>query len=245
MPELYISKVRLTDKEQISGYLRELPVVACFDELNFCRQVTFLVGENGTGKSTLMEALAIKCGFNPEGGTKNFRFATNETHSELYRYLKITRGYKRERDGFFLRAESFYNAASYIEELDEIPASSPKIRESYGGESLHRQSHGESFMSLALHRFGGQGLYILDEPEAALSPARQMALLSRIHQLVKQDSQFIIATHSPILMAYPDADIYSLSSEGIRLTPYQDTEHYRLTKQFLDHPDSMLRYLLD
>lgn len=245
MPELYISKVRLTDKEQISGYLRELPVVACFDELNFCRQVTFLVGENGTGKSTLMEALAIKCGFNPEGGTKNFRFATNETHSELYRYLKITRGYKRERDGFFLRAESFYNAASYIEELDEIPASSPKIRESYGGESLHRQSHGESFMSLALHRFGGRGLYILDEPEAALSPARQMALLSRIDQLVKQDSQFIIATHSPILMAYPDADIYSLSSEGIRLTPYQDTEHYRLTKQFLDHPDSMLRYLLD
>lgn len=245
MPELYISKVRLTDKEQISGYLRDLPVVACFDELNFCRQVTFLVGENGTGKSTLMEALAIKCGFNPEGGTKNFRFATNETHSELYRYLKITRGYKRERDGFFLRAESFYNAASYIEELDEIPAPSPKVRESYGGESLHRQSHGESFMSLALHRFGGQGLYILDEPEAALSPARQMALLSRIHQLVKQDSQFIIATHSPILMAYPDADIYSLSSEGIRLTPYQDTEHYRLTKQFLDHPDSMLRYLLD
>ena len=245
MPELYISKVRLTDKEQISGYLRELPVVACFDELNFCRQVTFLVGENGTGKSTLMEALAIKCGFNPEGGTKNFRFATNETHSELYRYLKITRGYKRERDGFFLRAESFYNAASYIEELDEIPASSPKIRESYGGESLHRQSHGESFMSLALHRFGGRGLYILDEPEAALSPATQMALLSRIDQLVKQDSQFIIATHSPILMAYPDADIYSLSSEGIRLTPYQDTEHYRLTKQFLDHPDSMLRYLLD
>ena len=245
MPELYISKVRLTDKEQISGYLRDLPVVACFDELNFCRQVTFLVGENGTGKSTLMEALAIKCGFNPEGGTKNFRFATNETHSELYRYLKITRGYKRERDGFFLRAESFYNAASYIEELDEIPAPSPKIRESYGGESLHRQSHGESFMSLALHRFGGRGLYILDEPEAALSPARQMALLSRIHQLVKQDSQFIIATHSPILMAYPDADIYSLSGEGIRLTPYQDTEHYRLTKQFLDHPDSMLRYLLD
>ena len=204
-----------------------------------------LIGINGTGKSTLMEALAIKCGFNPEGGTKNFRFATNETHSELYRYLKITRGYKRERDGFFLRAESFYNAASYIEELDEIPASSPKIRESYGGESLHRQSHGESFMSLALHRFGGRGLYILDEPEAALSPARQMALLSRIDQLVKQDSQFIIATHSPILMAYPDADIYSLSSEGIRLTPYQDTEHYRLTKQFLDHPDSMLRYLLD
>ncbi|MDD6237377.1 MAG: AAA family ATPase [Clostridiales bacterium] len=245
LDELYLSKVRFTDKEQISGYLQNLPVVAYLDELNFCKPVTFLVGENGTGKSTLIEALAVKCGFNPEGGTKNFRFATNETHSELYRYLKITRGYKRERDGFFLRAESFYNAASYIEELDEIPASSPKIRESYGGESLHRQSHGESFMSLALHRFGGQGLYILDEPEAALSPARQMALLSRIHQLVKQDSQFIIATHSPILMAYPDADIYSLSGEGIRVTPYQDTEHYRLMKQFLDHPDSMLRYLLD
>lgn len=245
LDELYLSKASLTEKEQISGYLRKLPVVAYLEEINFCRPVTFLVGENGTGKSTLMEALAIKCGFNPEGGTKNFRFATNETHSELYRYLKITRGYKRERDGFFLRAESFYNAASYIEELDEIPAPSPKIRESYGGDSLHRQSHGESFMSLALNRFGGKGLYILDEPEAALSPARQMALLSRIHQLVKQDSQFIIATHSPILMAYPEADIYSLSGEGMRLTPYQDTDHYRITKQFLDHPDRMLRYLLD
>ena len=144
LDELYLSKASLTEKEQISGYLRKLPVVAYLEEINFCRPVTFLVGENGTGKSTLIEALAIKCGFNPEGGTKNFRFATNETHSELYRYLKITRGYKRERDGFFLRAESFYNAASYIEELDEIPAPSPKIRESYGGDSLHRQSFFES-----------------------------------------------------------------------------------------------------
>ena len=232
------------DRIDNDSYLKRIEAFKGVEKLDFNKAITFFVGENGSGKSTLLEALAVAHGFNPEGGTKNFRFATNETHSELYRYLKITRGYKRERDGFFLRAESFYNAASYIEELDEIPAPSPKIRESYGGNSLHRQSHGESFMSLVLNRFGGKGLYILDEPEAALSPARQMALLSRIHQLVKQDSQFIIATHSPILMAYPEADIYSLSEEGLQLTPYQDTEHYRITKQFLDHPDRMLRYLL-
>ena len=233
------------DRIDNDSYLKRIEAFKGVEKLDFNKAITFFVGENGSCKSTLLEALAVAHGFNPEGGTKNFRFATNETHSELYRYLKVTRGYKRERDGFFLRAESFYNAASYIEGLDEIPAPSPKIRESYGGDSLHRQSHGESFMSLALNRFGGKGLYILDEPEAALSPARQMALLSRINQLVKLDSQFIIATHSPILMAYPEADIYSLSGDGVRLTPYQETEHYQITKQFLDHPDRMLRYLLD
>ena len=245
LDELYLSKASLTEKEQISGYLRKLPVVAYLEEINFCRPVTFLVGENGTGKSTLIEALAIKCGFNPEGGTKNFRFATNETHSELYRYLKVTRGYKRERDGFFLRAESFYNVATNLDELNKIKAGRRSLIDYYGGRSLHEQSHGESFLALALNRFSPQGLYLLDEPEAALSPARQMALLSRINQLVKLDSQFIIATHSPILMAYPEADIYSLSGDGVRLTPYQETEHYQITKQFLDHPDRMLRYLLD
>ena len=245
LDELYLSKASLTEKEQISGYLRKLPVVAYLEEINFCRPVTFLVGENGTGKSTLIEALAIKCGFNPEGGTKNFRFATNETHSELYRYLKVTRGYKRERDGFFLRAESFYNAASYIEGLDEIPAPSPKIRESYGGDSLHRQSHGESFMSLALNRFGGKGLYILDEPEAALSPARLLTLMVMLDQLVKKDSQFVIATHSPILMAFPGARIYQLGEAGVTMAEYRETEHYQLTRRFLENPERMLHYLLE
>ena len=243
----YIKAIELSREVPSHSYLAGLPVVRALQErkrLSFSSAATFFLGENGTGKSTLLEAIAVACGFNAEGGTRNFSFSTQETHSELWQYITPVR-LRRPRDGYFLRAESFYNAASYIEELDEIPAPSPKIRESYGGDSLHRQSHGESFMSLAFNRFGGKGLYILDEPEAALSPARQMALLSRIHQLVKQDSQFIIATHSPILMAYPEADIYSLSGDGIRLTPYQDTEHYRITKQFLDHPDRMLRYLLD
>ena len=244
LDELYLSKASLTEKEQISGYLRKLPVVAYLEEINFCRPVTFLVGENGTGKSTLIEALAIKCGFNPEGGTKNFRFATNETHSELYRYLKVTRGYKRERDGFFLRAESFYNAASYIEGLDEIPAPSPKIRESYGGDSLHRQSHGESFMSLALNRFGGKGLYILDEPEAALSPSRQLTLIAEMDRLVKQDSQLIIATHSPILLAYPDSRIYQLDGTGIRPIAYEEAEAVRITRAFLNRLEQTVRQLL-
>lgn len=243
--ERYLSKISLIKKEQITGYLRKLPIVAHLEELSFRKPVTFLVGENGSGKSTLLEAIAVKCGFNPEGGSKNFRFSTNETHSELYRHLKVTRGCKRERDGYFLRAESFYNAASYIDRLDEIVAPTPKIKESYGGTSLHCQSHGESFLSLLLHRFGGQGLYFLDEPEAALSPAGQMTLLSGIDRLVKRESQFIIATHSPILMAYPEAEIYCLDEDGMRLTPYRETEHYRLTRQFLEQPDRMLRYLLE
>lgn len=243
--ERYLSKISLIEKEQITGYLRKLSIVAHLEELSFRKPVTFLVGENGSGKSTLLEAIAVKCGFNPEGGSKNFRFATNETHSELYRHLKVIRGCKREHDGYFLRAESFYNAASYIDRLDEIVAPTPKIKESYGGISLHCQSHGESFLSLLLHRFGGQGLYFLDEPEAALSPAGQMTLLSGIDRLVKRESQFIIATHSPILMAYPEAEIYCLGEDGMRLTPYQETEHYRLTRQFLEQPDRMLRYLLE
>ncbi|MDD4716374.1 MAG: AAA family ATPase, partial [Oscillospiraceae bacterium] len=204
-------------------------------------KVTFFVGENGTGKSTLLEAIAVACGFNAEGGTRNFNFATEETHSDLCRYLTVCKGVKRPKDGFFLRAESFYNVASEIDKLDQI---SPLI-DYYGGKSLHKQSHGESFMSLVLNRFGGNGIYILDEPEAALSPSRQMTLLAAIDSLVKDDSQFIIATHSPILMAYPDADIFVLTDDDIRLTPYEETEHYTLTKQFLNNPHKMLRYLLE
>lgn len=151
----------------------------------------------------------------------------------------------RPEDGFFLRAESFYNAASYIEELDSIAAVSPPIIESYGGISLHAQSHGESFFSLVTHRFGGKGLYLLDEPEAALSPSRQMALLVRLHQLAQMQSRFIIATHSPILLSYPGARIYELSEDGIRSTRYEDTQTYRITKDFLDHPQRMLKYLLE
>lgn len=243
--DLYIDGIKIhLNAGENDSYIFSLPVVKNLiskKQLLFNKKVTFFVGENGTGKSTLLEAIAVAFGFNAEGGTRNFNFSTEETHSDLCRYLTVCKGGKRPKDGFFLRAESFYNVASEIDKLDQI---SPLI-DCYGGKSLHKQSHGESFMSLVLNRFGGNGIYILDEPEAALSPSRQMTLLAAIDSLVKDDSQFIIATHSPILMAYPDADIFVLTDDDIRLTPYEETEHYTLTKQFLNNPQKMLRYLLD
>lgn len=247
MQRNYISSVRLSSPVDETSYLRELPVVRHLThkkELVFSKAVTFLVGENGTGKSTLLEAIAVAYGFNAEGGTRNFNFSTNETHSDLYRYLTLT---KRAfpKDGFFLRAESFYNTASYIDELDAIPAGQRRIVDSYGGKSLHKQSHGESFLALVQNRFGGNGIYLLDEPEAALSPSRMMSLLVNIHELVQKNSQFIIATHSPILMTYPGAEVYHLSEDRICSVDYRDTEHYQLTRRFLENPERMLHYLLE
>ena len=192
----------------------------------------------------LLEAVAVCAGFNAEGGSRNYFFSTRSTESALYRYMELARA-DYPRDGFFLRAESFYNVASELEKLDEQPAAAPLLTEAYGGKSLHRQSHGESFLSLVRNRFRGSGLYILDEPEAALSPVRQMSLLVEIDRLVKAGSQLLIATHSPIVMAYPGAEIYCLCDEGIRLTPYEQTDHYRLTRQFLNQPEQMLRRLLE
>lgn len=244
--DLFISGIRLRETDQkFDSYVFDLPVVKNFHDMDFNKKVTFFIGENGTGKSTLLEAIAVSCGFNAEGGTRNFNFSTRETHSPLCDYLKILKGIKKERDGFFLRAESFYNVASQIDELDSQPAAAPLIRESYGGKSLHNQSHGESFMSLVLNRFGGNGLYILDEPEAALSPSRQFNLLTQINKLVRKNSQFLIATHSPILLAYPDAEIYVLKDDKIELTPYLETDHYLLTRQFLDNPQRMIKYLFE
>lgn len=243
--ELYLTKISLPAPEKVTGYLREIPAVRFLDELELKSRVTFFAGENGTGKSTLLEAIAVLCGFNPEGGSKNFSFSTSDTHSELCRHLKITRGYRRERDGFFLRAESFYNVATNIDEMDGIPAAAPKVIQGYGGVSLHCQSHGESFFSLMMNRFFGNGLYILDEPEAALSPARLMSMLARMHELAeKQSSQFVIATHSPILMAYPGADIFWLDETGLREVAYEETEHYQLSRRFLQNPKRMLDMLL-
>lgn len=206
--------------------------------------VTFLVGENGSGKSTLLEAIATICGFNPEGGTRNFNFATRPSHSPLHQYLTPVRGMRRPKDGFFLRAESMFNVATAIENLDKEPGGPPIIN-SYGGVSLHEQSHGESFFAVFMERFGGNGLYLLDEPEAALSPTRQMALISRMHELVRGGSQFIIATHSPILMAYPDADIIMLTQDGLGTVDYTETEHYRVTRDFLMNHEKMLRILME
>jgi predicted ATPase len=241
----FLRSVRL-ERERVASFEQypfSVPAVRGLHSLDFHPKVTFFVGENGTGKSTLIEALAIAAGFNPEGGSKNFNFATNRTESELHQALRLIRSPRRERDGFFLRAESFYNVATEVENLSR--AGEEPIW-GYGPRSLHAQSHGESFMALALNRFRGLGLYIMDEPEAALSPSRQLALLSLIHLQVTQGrSQFVIATHSPILMAYPDATIYNLSPEGeIQPIAYEQTEHYRVTLDFLTNRDSYLRHLL-
>jgi predicted ATPase len=243
----YISQVSLKreDVPSFQQYPFSLPAVRNLDVLDLHPNVTFLIGENGCGKSTLMEAIAVSWGFNPEGGSKNFRFGTRGSHSDLHQFIRLSKGIKRPRTGYFLRAESFYNVATEIEKLDEEPSFGPPIIDSYGGKSLHEQSHGESFMALMMNRFGGEGLYLLDEPEAALSPQRQLAVLSRIHDLVREKSQFIIATHSPILMAYPDAFIYSLTSGGTERVDYYDTEHYRVLHDFIVNPKRMLDVLLE
>jgi predicted ATPase len=225
-----------------SDYPFSLPAIQGLKSLSIHSKVTFLVGENGTGKSTLLEAIAVAYGFNPEGGTKNFNFATRETHSELDRYIRLIKGIKRPKDGFFLRAESFYNVATAIDDLDGDGG--PPLINSYGGVSLHKQSHGESFFAVFLNRFGGKGVYILDEPEAALSPMRQMAMLVRMDELVKRESQFIIATHSPILMAYPDAEIWLIEADGLKRVKYEETEHYQVMRSFINNPGKMLKILL-
>ena len=242
----YLDSVFLRRKLPENSYPSAVPAVRWLQthRLALDAPVTFLVGENGSGKSTLLEAIAVACGFNAEGGTRNFTFSTRATHSELGEYITVARR-RYPRDGFFLRAESFYNVATNIDEMDEAPSFGPRLIDCYGGVSLHHQSHGESFLALVQNRFGGQGLYLLDEPEAALSPARQLTLLGEMHQLAQRDSQFIVATHSPILMAYPGARIYLLSENGIEPVLYRETEHYQLTKRFLEDPERMLRYLLE
>lgn len=241
----YISGVRLSTPVPDDSYLASLPVVRHLSQqgqLNFTKGVTFLVGENGTGKSTLIEAIAVAYGFNAEGGTRNFNFSTNATHSQLHSHLTLSkRAYPK--DGFFLRAESFYNVATNIQEMDG--GGSPSLIDSYGGVDLHKQSHGESFLALVQNRFSGNGIYLLDEPEAALSPNRLMTLLVEIHELEKKNSQFIIATHSPILMTYPGAQVLGLTQEGIFPVDYRQTDHYETTRRFLENPEKMLHYLLE
>jgi len=242
----YLRKIMLQRDEvpTFDDYPFHLPAVLSLGQLEFHPKVTYIIGENGMGKSTLLEGIAVALGFNPEGGTMNFSFATAETHSELHRYLRTIRGATRPRDGFFFRAESYYNLASEIDRLDREPAFGPPIRNSYGGKSLHEMSHGESFFAAFMNRFSGYGLYILDEPEAALSPFRQMAMLSRIHELVGRRSQFIISTHSPILMAYPDSRMYQLTPDGIEETTLEETDHYIIMKEFVNRREGMLKELL-
>jgi predicted ATPase len=213
-----------------------LDAVRTLETLELNPKVTFFVGENGSGKSTLLEAIAVKWGFNAEGGSRNFNFHTRSSHSILHEHLILARGVNRPKTDYFLRAESFFNVATEIDNLDLVG--------SYGGHSLHEQSHGESFLSLVMNRFGPKGFYILDEPEAALSPARILTLIVRMNYLAEHGCQFIIATHSPILMAFPGATIYSLGENGAEKVALKDTDHWRLTERFIRNPEGMLEMLL-
>ena len=245
MCERYLRGIRMKNEVPDNSYLKNLDVIKNLDKMDMLRfdtPVTFFVGENGVGKSTLIEAIAVACGFNAEGGTKNFCFETTRTHSDLYKHIVLEKGAKRQRDGFFLRAESFYNFASTIDMIDD--GESDKIIDNYGGVSLHKQSHGESFLATIKNRFG-DGLYILDEPEAALSPKGIMRLIANIHQLVKKGAQFVISTHSAMLLTYPYASIYEITKKGISLVPYEQTEHFELTKTFLNNPQHLLKYLIE
>jgi predicted ATPase len=241
----FVARISLL-RDKVASFERypfALPAVRALEQIDLHPKMTIFVGENGSGKSTLLEAIAVALGFNAEGGSKNFSFSTRASHSELHEYLRIAKGIRRPKDGFFLRAESFFNVATEIERLDDEPMGRPRVINSFGGRSLHQQSHGESFLALVMNRFRGEGLYILDEPEAALSPQRQLAALSRIHDLISDGAQFIMATHSPILMAYPEARILQLSDQGIVETAYEDTEHYQVTRNFLANPARMLKVL--
>lgn len=241
---MFIKYIRKESKEEYkNAYWNSIPAIRNLGELHIDKNIIFLVGENGSGKSTLLEAIAVRFGFNPEGGSQNFNFSSKDSHSGLYSELVLGKLFK-PKDGYFLRAESFYNMATEIENLSTYGLDIPQnYINQFGGKSLHDQSHGESFISLILNRFRGNGLYILDEPESALSPTMQMTLLVAIRNLIKDNSQFIIATHSPILMAYPNADIYQLSEDGMEKIEYKDTDHYIITKGFLNNPEGMIENL--
>ena len=236
----YFEAVRL-DREEVKSfetYPFAIPSIRHLHRLEFHPAVTFFIGENGSGKSTLLEAIAVKAGFSAEGGDKQLHFSTHDTHSPLHDCMKLERAFGRPTDGFFLRAESFYNVASALENLGSS-------FHSYGGKPLHQQSHGESFLAVMKERLQGGGVYLFDEPEAALSPQRQLSVLTLMHRLVHHQSQLIIATHSPILLAYPHAKIYQFSESGIIERKYTETEHYQVTKNFLNRHERMLELLLE
>lgn len=231
--EVVYQREKVTDATR---YPFSLPCLCGMDHLALDPKVTIFVGENGSGKSTLLEAIAVACGMNAEGGSQNARFETRGSHSELHEYLKVIRGIRRPRDCFFLRAEAHYTFSTYIENVGGALGA-------YGGRSLHEMSHGESFWALLDERFGDNGLYLLDEPESALSPVRQLAALARIHQLAEAGSQFIMATHSPILMAFPGATLYRFGDGPPAPIRYEDTEHYRVYRDFFARKDAMLEEL--
>jgi predicted ATPase len=238
-PRPYLKYLEVKNQEQIdwSSYPFSIPAIADLDKIEFHPDVTFFVGENGAGKSTALEAIALSLGFSEEGGTKSVMLNTATTASRLSAHLKSIKSFRNPTDSYFLRAESFYNIASYMDEVGYLGG--------YGGKSIHERSHGEAFMILLTKKFQGNGLYLMDEPEAALSPSKLMAAMAAIHSLVQEESQFIIATHSPILLAYPNARILQFSDIGISEVTYEETENFRITKDFLNHYQRRVKQLID
>ena len=218
-----------------NSYLRKIEAIREVEELVFDKPITFFVGENGSGKSTLLEAIAIANGFNPEGGTINYSFSTYDSHSQLHEAIRISRGFRKAKWGYFLRAESFYNVATKEEEYADI---------AHPSEKYHEKSHGESFLTLAQNQLRPNGLYLFDEPEAALSPQRQLTLLMEIYSCAKQGSQFIIITHSPILLGIPGAQIISFDDGVVHNCEYEDTESYKVTEMFINNRETLLGRLL-
>ncbi len=236
--ELHIKGISIDwDKIDRRSYLREIESIADVRELMFHKPITFFVGENGSGKSTLLEAIAVSYGFNPEGGTKNYSFSTYDSHSELCNAMRLIRGYNKPGWGYFLRAESFYNVASAEEEYSKGPGGRP--------EHFHEKSHGESFLAMAQSNFKGNGVYLLDEPEAALSPQRQLTLLLEIVGCAQDHSQFIIVTHSPILLGIPEAEILSFDDGRIHSCTYEETDSYQVTEMFINNREQILKRLLE
>ena len=236
MNEQFIQRLSIDwNKIEQSSYLRKIEAIKDLEELVFEKPITFFVGENGSGKSTLLEALAVAYGFNPEGGTKNYSFSTYDSHSQLYEAIRVSKGFRKARWGYFLRAESFYNVATKEEEYADI---------AHPSEKYHEKSHGESFLALAQNQLRPNGLYLFDEPEAALSPQRQLTLLMEICSCAKQGSQFIIVTHSPILLGIPDAQIVSFDDGTVHNCEYEETESYKVTEMFINNREILHGRLL-
>lgn len=228
------------ERDTAGAYPWNVPAIAALRHgLELHPKVTYLVGENGSGKSTLLEAIAVAAGLNPEGGSSNFAFETRPSHSPLWESLRLVRGVRRPATDFFLRAESMFTAASYLDQMPDRRALAP-----YGGVSLHEQSHGESFLAVMLNRFGADGFYVMDEPEAALSAQNCLTCLRRIHELVNAGSQFVIATHSPIVLAYPEATIYQCDAEGLAPIAYEEADMVRVFDSFVSDRERMLAMLL-
>jgi len=241
----YLKRLRINWElvENRSTYPFNVPALASCETLDLNQNVTFFVGENGTGKSTLLEAIAYQCGFGIGGGDRNYDIGLSDESRSLASVLTLA-WMPKINQGFFLRAETFFDFAKHLDEMAKDPYSGGgMVYNRFGGKSLNKQSHGEAFFSLFTNRFDGRSIFILDEPEAALSPQRQLAFLGIMHDLEKEGAQFIIATHSPILMAYPGAKIYEFDDEGITPINYGETDHYRLTKAFLANPERFFREL--